>query len=219
MKPLSDRQQQIFDYLQQCIVQDESVPSYREIGEHFDIAAPSVLQHLRAIESKGYIEIVPGMARGIRLLHRAEKPVEEPTGLPLLGDIAAGAPILAPEHIDRWEPIPPDFFQPQADFLYRVKGYSMQDAGILPGDLIGVHRQSEARNGQIVVARIPHLSTGEDEITLKRYERQRDRVTLHPENSDPQYQPIEVDLNRNSEDTQERPFVIEGIFVGLIRRG
>lgn len=216
MKTLSDRQQQIFEFLHDRIIDDEAVPSYREIGEHFGIAAPSVLQHLRAIESKGYIEIVPGMARGIRLLQRATK---QPEGLPLLGEIAAGAPILAPEHIETWETIPPDFFRPRADFLYRVKGYSMQDAGILPGDLVGVHQQSEARNGEIVVARIPHVSTGEDEITLKRYFRQRNVVLLKPENSDPEYQPIEIDLNRHDEDSQERTAVIEGIFVGLIRRG
>jgi len=125
-------------------------------------------------------------------------------GLPLVGRVAAGEPVLAIEHLEESYPLEADFFKPAADYLLRVQGMSMRDAGMLDGDLLAVHSTSEASNGQIVVARL------DGEVTVKRFSRQGDRVTLQPENSE--YSPIEVDLSRQK-------LTIEGLGVGLIRHG
>ena len=141
--------------------------------------------------------MIPGTSRGIRL--------PDDGGLPIIGRVAAGSPILAAEHVEDRVEIPAGFFHPRADFLLRVHGDSMIDVGILDGDLLAVHKTPEAANGQIVVARI------DDEVTVKRFQRtrQRNKVILLPEN--PDYEPIEVDL-------KERPFQIEGLSVGVIRQ-
>jgi repressor LexA len=151
---------------------------------------------LRALARKGVIEMTAGASRGIRLI--------EDSGLPVIGRVAAGAPILAEQHIDSRVPISAKLFSPAADYLLRVKGMSMRDAGILDGDLLAVHRTSEARDGQIVVARI------DEEVTVKRLRRGRDRQLLEllPEN--PEFEPIRIDLRRTA-------FAIEGISVGVLR--
>ena len=152
--------------------------------------------HLRALERKGAIEMLAGASRGIRIL--------QPSGIPLVGRVAAGAPLLATENIENHYNIDPRMFKPHADYLLTVKGDSMRDAGILNGDLLAVHRTQDFKSGQIVVARIA------DEVTVKRAQRQRHLIELQPAN--PDFEPIIV--NPRSE-----PFAIEGIAVGVIRNG
>ncbi|HAJ75410.1 MAG TPA: repressor LexA, partial [Gammaproteobacteria bacterium] len=156
-------------------------------------------EHLRALARKGAIEMLPGTSRGIKL------PINEQLGLPVIGQVAAGSPILAEESIADYCDIPPDLFSPRADYLLTVKGTSMIDVGIYEDDLLAVHKTERANNGDIVVARI------DDEVTVKRLETSRSkyRVNLIAEN--PDFAPIEVDLRSND-------FAIEGISVGIIRR-
>jgi repressor LexA len=198
---LTDRQQAILDFLSARLAQDGSPPSLAEIAEAFGFKqARSAQDHLRALEAKGLIELKPGKPRGIRLL----MPTPE-AGLPLVGRVAAGRPILADAHIERHVAVDPGLFRPRAHFLLRVQGDSMVDAAILDGDLIAVHRTPEARDGQIVVARI------EDEITVKRLRQREGRLQLLSEN--PAYAPIEVDAGSGDS------FAIEGLFVGVLRLG
>lgn len=167
-------------------------------------------QHLRALQVKGAIDLVPGISRGIRL---RDEPVAaagmkqfsvESNGLPLLGRIAAGSPILATSNIEDHIQIDPTLFRPRADFVLRVRGDSMQDADILDRDLLAVHQTTEARNGQIVVVRIG------DEATVKYFHRHEHRVRLEPANA--AYRPIEIDLKKQA-------LTIEGLAVGIIRTG
>jgi repressor LexA len=153
-------------------------------------------EHLRALERKGAIEMTPGASRGIRLK-------QEP-GVPVVGRVAAGSPILAAEHIEGRYLLDPALFAPRADYLLKVRGLSMRDAGILDGDLLAVHRTTEFRSGQIVVARL------HDEVTVKRIRRSRDKVELIPEN--PEFETRVVDPRREA-------LAIEGIAVGVIRNG
>ena len=153
-------------------------------------------EHLRALERKGAIEMLPGASRGIRVMQTG--------GVPLIGRVAAGAPILATENIEARYRIDPRMFKPSADYLLRVKGESMRDAGILDGDLLAVHRTTDFAAGQIVVARIA------DEVTVKRIHRRRQLIELEPAN--PDFQTIIVDPKRET-------FAIEGIAVGVIRSG
>ena len=198
---LTDRQQAILDFLSARLAQDGSPPSLAEIAEAFGFKqARSAQDHLRALEAKGLIELKPGKARGIRLLVSTPE-----AGLPLVGRVAAGRPILADAHIERHVAVDPGLFRPRAHFLLRVQGDSMIDAAILDGDLIAVHRTPEALDGQIVVARI------EDEITVKRLRQRGDRLQLLSEN--PAYAPIEVDAGSGDS------FAIEGLFVGVLRLG
>lgn len=197
--PITDRQQAILDFLSARIAQDGVPPSLAEIAQAFGFSqARSAQDHLRALEAKGLIELKPGKARGIRLLG-----VSAEAGLPLVGRVAAGRPILSDAHIERHVAIDPALFRPRAHFLLRVQGDSMIDAAILDGDLIAVHRTPEALNGQIVVARI------EDEITVKRFRQRGERIQLLAEN--PAYAPIEIDPASGDS------FAIEGLFVGVLR--
>ena len=146
---------------------------------------------------------MPGTSRGIQLLQDEES--EEELGLPLIGQVAAGEPILATEHVEAHYQIDPAMFQPRADFLLRVHGMSMKNIGILDGDLLAVHKTQQVRNGQVVVARV-----GDDEVTVKRFERKGNQVLLLPENEE--LEPIQVDLT-------EQTLNIEGLAVGVIRNG
>ena len=161
-------------------------------------SANAAEEHLKALARKGAIEIIPGASRGIRLPDTA--------GIPIVGRVAAGSPVLAQEHIEEYCDLPPSFFKPAADYFLRVSGDSMIDVGIFDGDLLAVHSTEVASNGDIVVARI------DDEVTVKRLRHtdQRHRLELLPEN--PDYSPIEVDLS-------EQEFAIEGLSVGVLRRG
>lgn len=199
MENLTARQAQVLDIVRRHIVETGYPPTRADIANELGFKSPNAAEeHLRALARKGAIEMVPGTSRGIRL--------PEEQGLPVIGRVAAGSPILAEEHIEDRVELPADFFRPRADFLLRVKGDSMIGAGILDGDLLAVHKTPEAHNGQIVVARV------DEDVTVKRFQRTRNRarISLLPENDD--YAPIEVDL-------REREFAIEGLSVGILRRG
>ena len=200
MKPLTQRQQEILTFIEHSLAQDGFPPTIAEIAAAFGARSTnSIRGHLQALAKKGAIELVPAASRGIRLL----KPVSDAApGLPLIGRVAAGQPILAEQHIERYCRLGPELFDNRADYLLRVKGMSMRDAGILDGDLLAVQNTPEARTGQIVVARI------DDEATVKRLRLDGDKAFLEPAN--PDFSVIEVDLQR-------QPLVIEGVVVGVIR--
>ena len=197
MDSLTRRQAEVLDVIRSHIADSGYPPTRADIAAELGFkSANAAEEHLKALARKGAIKVIPGTSRGIRLAGG--------NGLPIIGRVAAGSPLLAVEHIEDTCDVPPSLFSPRADFLLRVRGDSMIGAGILDGDLLVVHKTSEARDGQIVVARI------EDEVTVKRLRRtRRDQVLLLPENDD--YDPIEVDLKRQE-------LVIEGLSVGVIRR-
>ncbi|MBD1566229.1 transcriptional repressor LexA [Vibrio sp. SA48] len=200
MKPLTPRQQQVFDLIRSKIDETGMPPTRAEIARELGFrSANAAEEHLKALARKQAIEIIPGASRGIRILLEA---ANEETGLPLIGRVAAGEPILAEEHVEAHYQVDPSMFRPQADFLLRVHGESMKDIGIMDGDLLAVHKTQDVRNGQVVVARV------EDDVTVKRLERKGSTVLLHAENQE--FSPIEVDLN-------VQQLTIEGIAVGIIR--
>ena len=198
---LTPRQTDILAFIRSSLENRGAPPTRAEIVTEFGFASPTAADdHLRALARKGVIELVPGAARGIRLLEAVPQQFQ----LPLIGRVAAGSPLLALENLERHVPVEANLFKPRADYLLRVSGESMRDIGIRDGDLLAVHRQATARNGQVVVARIG------DEVTVKRFERRGDVVRLLPENTD--FQPIRVDLSRET-------LEIEGLAVGLLRTG
>jgi len=200
MADLTPRQQQVYDLVRESLQENGMPPTRAEIAHALGFRSANAAEdHLRALARKGVVELLPGASRGIRIL---ELPDDE--GLPVVGRVAAGSPILAEEHIEDYFYVDPRLFRPRADYLLRVKGMSMRDAGILNGDLLVVHRSPEALSGQIVVARL------EDEVTVKRFRRRGRVVRLMPEN--PDFEPILVDLRHQA-------LVIEGIGVGVIRNG
>jgi len=206
MDALTDRQSEILKLIRELTEVSGFPPTRAEIAERMGFRSVNAAeQHLRALEKKGAIEISSGASRGIRV--RDGRPAGR-TGrlleLPVIGRVAAGSPILAQEHVQERYQVDPNLFTPRADYLLRVRGMSMRDAGILEGDLLAVHRTQEARTGQVVVARLA------DEVTVKRFRRRGHAVQLLPEN--PDFEPIEVDL-------RNQPLVIEGIAVGVIRNG
>lgn len=199
MRELTPRQKQILSLIQRVIDEKGMPPTRAEIADALRFrSANAAEEHLRALERKGAIELLPGTSRGIRL----KDSLREQLGLPLVGRVAAGEPILAEEHIEAHYQVDPDLFKKQPHFLLRVHGMSMRDVGILDGDLVAVHRTPEIRNRQIVVARL------ENEVTVKRYRQEGHRVWLLPEN--PEFEPIQVDL-------REQQLAIEGIVVGVVR--
>lgn len=197
MEKLTKRQAQILRMIRKFIETEGFPPTRAEIAEKLGFRSPNAAEdHLRALQRKNAIELLPGASRGIRL--REEKRV----GLPVVGRVAAGSPILAEEHIEAYYNVDARLFQPRAHYFLRVKGMSMRDAGILNGDLLAVHTTREASSGQIVVARV------ENEVTVKRFRRRGTQVRLLPEN--PNFSPIEVDLRHQS-------LTIEGLAVGVLR--
>jgi repressor LexA len=199
--PLTARQQQILDWIRAHLETTGMPPTRAEIAAGLGFrTASSAEDHLRALAKKGALELTPGASRGMRLLDMPELPG---TGLPVVGRVAAGNPILAAEHIEAHVRLDPALFTPRADFLLRVRGLSMRDAGILDGDLLAVHRTADAHPGQIVVARLG------DYVTVKRLQRDGDRVLLVAEN--PDFAPIVVTDKRAA-------LTIEGVGVGVIRR-
>lgn len=202
---LTKRQQEILAFIRSRIAAEGMPPTRAEIGSAFGFASPNAAEsHLRALAQKGVIRLESGSARGIRLIQDSQENfLEDDHGLPLVGSVAAGSPILALEHIQRHVQIDPAMFSPRADYLLAVRGQSMINAGIFDGDLLVVHQCSEARDGQIVVARV------DDEVTVKRLQRQsKGVIALIAEN--PDFSPIFVDLERSA-------LSIEGVAVGLIR--
>ncbi len=211
MRDLTPRQQQILSLIRQHIADTGFPPTRAEIAAQLGFrSANAAEEHLKALARKGVIELTAGASRGIRLKRLAEAPNEHPTAvqvvssLPLIGRVAAGSPILAQEHVEASYAIDPNLFSATPDYLLRVRGMSMRDAGILDGDLLAVRQAHEARNGQVVVARVG------DEVTVKRWRRRGNTVELLPEN--PDFAPIVVDARTDS-------FSIEGIGVGLLRGG
>ena len=203
MQKLTKRQSQVLEFISETLAVSGMPPTVAEIAAAMGVSSTNGIRgHLQALERKGAIELVPNASRGIRLLDQAE-PEVEPLGLPLVGQVAAGSPILAQEHIEDHCRVANDTFHPSADYLLRVKGDSMREVGIYDGDLLAVHRASSANNGQIVVARI------EDEVTVKRLQIKGHMAYLHPEN--PEFDVIKVDLKKQTLD-------IEGIAVGVLRR-
>lgn len=203
-RPLTARQQEVYELIKTTIDATGMPPTRAEIARQLGFrSANAAEEHLKALAKKGVIEMMPGMSRGIRVI---EVDATEPQqlGLPLIGQVAAGEPILATEHIEHHVQVDENLFKPAAHFLLRVKGMSMQKIGILEGDLLAVHKTNQARNGQIVVARI------DDDVTVKRFERQGSTVLLHPENDE--FSTIYVDLTT-------QPLTIEGLAVGVIRNG
>lgn len=197
---LTNRQQQIFALIKSHIESTGYPPTRADIAEEFGFKSHNAAEeHLKALAKKGVIEIIPGTSRGIRLVD------EQPPGVPLIGRVAAGSPILAEEHIDDYIAIDPAIFRPRADFLLQVVGDSMQNIGILDGDCLAVHNTNQANSGDIVVARV------DDDVTVKRFRKTRSKniVHLEPENDD--FETIVVDL-------REQYFQIEGLSVGVIRR-
>lgn len=204
-KKLTARQKQVLIFISEFIEKHKFPPTRSELCSHFGFRSPNAAEaHLRALEKKSVIGIERGTARGIALLPLAagELPLSANMPLPLVGRVAAGSPILAQENIEDQYRVDPSLFPRKPHYLLRVEGISMQDAGILDGDLLAVHRTPEARNGQIVVARV------DDEVTVKRFRRRGFLVQLVPENID--FVPIEVDLRRQE-------LAIEGLGVGVIR--
>jgi repressor LexA len=200
---LTARQRQILDWIRGHLEATGRPPTRAEIATGLGFSTPSSAEdHLRALEKKGALEIVAGASRGLRLKDLPGMPLQGT--LPLVGRVAAGSPILAVEHIEARVKLDPALFAPHADYLLRVRGASMQDAGILDGDLLAVHQTPDARSGQIVVARL------DDEVTVKRLQRRGREVSLVAEN--PDFPPIVVDTTRTA-------FTIEGIAVGLLRNG
>lgn len=199
MEKLTNRQQQVLDLIRRHIDETGYPPTRADIARELGFrSANAAEEHLKALARKGAIEIIPGASRGIRL--------PETQGIPVIGRVAAGNPVLAEEHIEDYCDLPPNFFKPTADYFLTVTGDSMIDIGIFDGDLLAVHSTPVAANGDVIVARI------EDEVTVKRLRRGKDKhlVELLPENAD--YEPIKVDL-------REQAFAIEGLSVGVLRRG
>jgi repressor LexA len=198
MNKLTNRQSEVLQVIKRHIESTGYPPTRADIALELGFkSANASEEHLKALARKGAIEIIPGTSRGIKL--------PDSPGVPVVGRVAAGNPILATEHIEDYCEIAPGFFSPTADFLLTVKGDSMIECGILDGDLLAVHRTQEVNNGDIVVARI------DDEVTVKRLKKQRSKyqITLLPENRD--FAPIDVDLRRQE-------FAIEGLGVGVLRR-
>lgn len=201
MSDLTPRQTQILRLIQTRISVSGMPPTRAEIARELGFrSANAAEEHLRALQRKGAIDLIPGASRGIQL----KDTMREQLGLPLIGRVAAGRPILAEEHIEGRYQIDPALFQPRPHYLLKVSGMSMRDAGIFDGDLVAVHRTADVRNRQIVVARL------ENEVTVKRYRQEGTVVWLMPENNE--FEPIRVDLKSQS-------LLIEGVVVGVVRRG
>lgn len=200
MEKLTARQAQILEHIRQHLADTGYPPTRMDIAATFGFRSPNAAEeHLRALAKKGVIRMIPGASRGIQLVE--DESVQ--AGIPIVGQVAAGNPVLAQENIQGYCEIPRSFFSPDADYFLKVKGLSMKDAGILDGDLLAVHKTQDVRKGQIVVARLG------DDVTVKRFDRKRNTIYLMPEN--PDFEVIEVDA-------RDEGFAIEGLGVGVIRK-
>ncbi len=202
---LTERQSEILRLIKELTEVSGFPPTRAEIAERMGFRSVNAAeQHLRALERKGALDISSGSSRGIKIRERGGHRVSRLLELPVIGRVAAGSPVLAEAHVQARYQVDPNLFTPRADYLLRVRGLSMRDAGILEGDLLAVHRTHEAQSGQIVVARLS------DEVTVKRLKRRGHSVQLLPEN--PDFEPIELDLRHDE-------MTIEGVAVGVIRNG
>ena len=198
MQNLTARQEEVLSLIRNHLEETGYPPTRADIAKQLGFkSANAAEEHLKALAKKGAIEIIPGTSRGIKLANEAG-------GIPIVGNVAAGNPILAEENIEDYCELSPSFFKPNADYFLRVRGDSMKDSGILDGDLLAVHKTADANNGDIIVARI------DDEVTVKRLKKSgtKHSLSLLPENSD--YSPIKIDLREND-------FSIEGLAVGVVR--
>ena len=203
MRPLTPRQTEVLELIKTTMLETGMPPTRAEIARQLGFkSANAAEEHLKALARKGVIEILAGTSRGIKLNIPLEAENDEDAGLPLIGRVAAGEPLLAQEHVEMHYKVDPDLFHPRADFLLRVNGMSMKDIGILDGDLLAVHRTTDVHNGQVVVARV------DEDVTVKRLEKRGREVWLHAENEE--FNTIKVDL-------ASEPFNIEGLAVGVIR--
>ncbi|MFT6051714.1 MAG: repressor LexA [Halioglobus sp.] len=199
MEKLTARQQQVLDVVRQYIEDTGYPPTRANIAQQLGFkSANAAEEHLKALARKGAIEMIAGASRGIRL--------PESLGIPIIGRVAAGSPVLALEHVEDYCTLPNSFFSPRADFFLRVQGDSMIEIGIFDDDLLAVHSTTLANDGDVIVARI------DNEVTVKRLRKtkQKHLIELLPENKD--YQAIKVDL-------REQEFAIEGLSVGVLRKG
>jgi repressor LexA len=204
MIKLTDRQAEILDYIRRHIATTGFPPTRADIAKELGFKSPNAAQeHLKALAKKGAIEMTPDASRGIRIPHDPSD-IDSP-GIPIVGRVSAGSPIMSEENIEDYCELPPRFFRPAADYLLHVKGESMKDIGIMDGDLLAVHSTKSANEGDVIVARV------DDEVTVKRlkFDKEKHLIYLMAENED--YEPIIVDL-------REQQFFIEGISVGVIRR-
>lgn len=211
MRDLTARQQEILSLIKHHIADTGFPPTRAEIASQLGFRSPNAAEeHLKALARKGVIELTSGASRGIRLKMMRDGEASAPSAvqialsLPLVGRVAAGSPILAQEHVESSFAVDPNLFAERPDYLLKVRGMSMRDAGILDGDLLAVKRADDARNGQVVVARV-----GND-VTVKRLRRRGHTIELLPEN--PDFEPIVLD-------SRATEFALEGIGVGLIRHG
>ena len=222
LKPLTKRQQEIFDFILECMATNGAPPTRVEIADHFGFKSPNAAEdHLKALDKKGHIELRSGTSRGIFITEEARlgSQLDSQTGvnqfsgrvdsnniqgLAVIGDVAAGAPIFAEQNVQQYLSVDQTLFSERADFLLKVKGDSMIDIGIFERDLLAVKKTHTARDNEIIVARIG------DDVTVKRYRRHGAMISLIAENDD--YLPIEVDLQTDT-------FAIEGVVIGLIRQG
>ena len=198
MLKLTARQQQIFDLIRDNLEETGYPPTRAEIAQKLGFKSANAAEdHLKALARKGAIEMIPGASRGIRI-------IDNYAGIPIIGQVAAGEPILAEQHIEDYQEVPSSTFHPSADYFLRVQGQSMVDVGIMDGDLLAVHQQPTAENKQIIVARV------DGEVTVKRLAKSQNKneIQLLPENRD--YHPIVVDL-------RAQQFNIEGLAVGVVR--
>jgi repressor LexA len=198
MLKLTVRQQQVFDLIRDNLEETGYPPTRAEIAQKLGFKSANAAEdHLKALARKGAIEMIPGASRGIRI-------IDNFAGIPIIGKVAAGEPILSEQHIEDYQEVPSSTFHPSADYFLRVQGQSMVDVGIMDGDLLAVHQQPTAENKQIIVARV------DGEVTVKRFAKSQNKneVQLLPENRD--YQPIIVDL-------RAQQFNIEGLAVGIVR--
>ena len=199
---LTDRQQSVLDYIKAQAAEEGMPPTLQQIADAFGFRqACAALKHVRKLEEAGYLQVLPNQARGIRLAGATPRAGRDRLRLPILGRVAAGAPIGADAGIERHVLLDRALFSTKPDYLLRVKGDSMRDDGIFDSDLVAVHRTREARNGQVVVARV------DGEITIKRFEQTKARIRLLPRN--PDYAPIVVEAGAD--------FAIEGLYCGLVR--
>lgn len=204
MIKLTKRQSDVMDTIREFIAETGFPPTRAEIAKKLGFKSPNAAEeHLKALCKKGAIEILAGASRGLRIIEDAANDANPELGLPIIGKVAAGFPILAQENVDSHVQVPASMFSPQADYLLSVNGMSMKDVGIMEGDLLAVHKTTTVRNGQIVVARIG------DEVTVKRFEKKGNTIRLIAENDE--FNDILVDL-------ESEEFAIEGLSVGIIRQ-
>lgn len=200
VKGLTKRQLEVLDLIHASIDENGMPPTRSEIANNLGFKSLNAAEdHLKALEKKEFIELIPGVSRGIKVLKKTNN---KNVGLPIVGQVAAGQPILAIEHVESYISLDPFLFEKKADYLLRVKGESMLNSGIRDNDLLVVHATKVIRNNQIVVARL------NDEVTVKRFKKAGSKIYLMPENDN--FDRIEI----NSK-TEE--FTIEGLGIGILR--